>query len=83
MNAAKCPGLSDMLPYLAQKWLRGTGLLGSETLDGQNSPRNFAAATECDKCGALKPSPEEAKVVEERDQAEDPALKGASTHNNC
>eukprot|EP00435_Cladocopium_sp_Y103_P011964 s2497_g3.t1 len=30
---------------------------------------NFAAATECDKCGALKPSPEEAKVVEERDQA--------------
>ena len=32
-------------------------------------PRNFAQATECDKCGALKPSPEEAKLVEERDEA--------------
>lgn len=33
-------------------------------------PRNFAQATECDKCGALKPSPEEAKLVEERDEAD-------------
>jgi len=36
---------------------------------------NFAASTECDKCGALKPSPEEAKRVEERDQAKDEVAK--------
>jgi len=36
---------------------------------------NFAQATECDKCGALKPSPEEAKLVEERDEAKDEVAK--------
>ena len=33
--------------------------------------RNFAAATACEKCGAAKPSAEEAALVEERDQVGD------------
>ena len=51
-------------------------------MNSTNYPRNFAAATECDKCGALKPSPEEAKVVEERDQARILHRKSAATHTN-
>ena len=31
--------------------------------------RNFAASTECHKCGAAKPSAEEAQMIEERDKA--------------
>ncbi|CAE7471409.1 grpE [Symbiodinium natans] len=36
---------------------------------------NFAASTECEKCGAAKPSPEEAQMVQERDQAKDDVAK--------
>ncbi|CAE7942269.1 grpE [Symbiodinium sp. KB8] len=36
---------------------------------------NFAASTECDKCGAAKPSAEEAQMIEERDKAKDEVAK--------
>mmetsp|Transcript_35530 Transcript_35530/g.66186 ORF Transcript_35530/g.66186 Transcript_35530/m.66186 type:complete len:337 (+) Transcript_35530:66-1076(+) len=36
---------------------------------------NFAASTECEKCGAAKPSPEESELVEARDQAKDEVAK--------